>query len=369
MNIDAGLTISDADSTNLNGASVTITNGLLSGPDTLTFTPHGGISGSFDATADVLTFTGTGSVADYEKILRSVKFRNVSDMPFASLRTLVFQVSDGTNSSSDSRDVQVIAVNDRPTISVANGKLSYNEMSPALVIDVGLTVSDVDNFQLSGATIWISANFRATEDELRFTPSGPITGTYNTATGILTLAGNGTPAEYQAVLRTVAYYNSGNSPTTLTRTVTYEINDGALTASDARDVRIVALNDAPSMNPGAFTLAENSAGGTAVGTATASDPDVGDLLSFVITSGNISGGFAINTVTGQITVANSAALDFEATPTFSLTVEVIDQSGLRDTDTITVSLTNINESPSITSNGGGASATLSLIEGLSLIHI
>ena len=47
---------------------------------------------------------------------------------------------------------------------------------------------------------------------------------------------------------------------------------------------------------------------------TFTDPDVGQAHTFAITAGNTAGAFAIDPATGQITVANSAALDFETNP-------------------------------------------------------
>ena len=46
----------------------------------------------------------------------------------------------------------------------------------------------------------------------------------------------------------------------------------------------------------------------------ASDADAGDSLSYAITGGDPTGAFAINAATGEITVADSAQLDFETTP-------------------------------------------------------
>ena len=84
-----------------------------------------------------------------------------------------------------------------------------------------------------------------------------------------------------------------------------------------------------------------------VGTVTASDPDTGDTLSYSITGGNTGNAFAINSSTGQITVNNAAALDFETTPTFTLTVRVQDAGGLTDAATVTMNLTNVNEAPTV----------------------
>jgi hypothetical protein len=89
-------------------------------------------------------------------------------------------------------------------------------------------------------------------------------------------------------------------------------------------------------------LPENSPSGTTVGTVTGSDVD-GDALTYSITAGNTDGAFAININTGAITVANPAALNFERTPVFNLTVQVRDPGGLVATATVRVSLADVPE--------------------------
>ncbi|MFT5489908.1 MAG: hypothetical protein ACI8V5_000247 [Limisphaerales bacterium] len=73
-----------------------------------------------------------------------------------------------------------------------------------------------------------------------------------------------------------------------------------------------------------------------------------DTLTYAIT-GNTGGAFAIDPQTGAITVANSAAVDFETTPVFNLVVIVIDDGAgnLSDTANVTVSLSNVNEPPTL----------------------
>ena len=102
-------------------------------------------------------------------------------------------------------------------------------------------------------------------------------------------------------------------------------------------------NGAPVIAPQTFSLAENSANGTVVGTAAASDPDAGQTLTYALTAGNTSGAFAINSSTGQLIVANTAALDFETTPSFALTVQATDNGSpvLSASNTITVNLTDL----------------------------
>ncbi|MBE3117768.1 MAG: cadherin domain-containing protein, partial [Candidatus Atribacteria bacterium] len=107
-------------------------------------------------------------------------------------------------------------------------------------------------------------------------------------------------------------------------------------------------NQAPVVNNQALgPVAENIPNGTVVGSVAASDPDAGQSLTYAITGGNTANAFAINATTGRVTVANSAALNFEAMPSFALTVQVTDNGtpALSDTGTVTINLTNVNESP------------------------
>ena len=91
---------------------------------------------------------------------------------------------------------------------------------------------------------------------------------------------------------------------------------------------------------------ENASNGTVVGTVSATEPDE-DPLTYTITAGNTGNAFAINGTTGQVTVNNVAALDFETNPTFALTVEVTDTGALSDSATVTVNVTDVNEAPDV----------------------
>lgn len=99
-----------------------------------------------------------------------------------------------------------------------------------------------------------------------------------------------------------------------------------------------------------FSVAENSVAGTVVGTVVAADPDSSTPLSYAITGGNTDSAFAINATTGQITVANAAALNYEALTSFALTVTVTDSTipETSDSATITINVTDVNEPTTIT---------------------
>lgn len=109
----------------------------------------------------------------------------------------------------------------------------------------------------------------------------------------------------------------------------------------------ISINTAPLIEDQSFTIAENSATGTEIGTIVASDPE-GDDLSFSILSGNTDNAFTVIN-TGLLTVNNSAALDYEITTSFSLNVEVSDGS-LASNATITINLDKANGLLPLSSN-------------------
>ena len=138
--------------------------------------------------------------------------------------------------------------------------------------------------------------------------------------------------------------------TTETYTLTIQVSDGELTAAAEVTIKVTDVNEPPVIDAEqnrSFSIVENPAAGTAVGTVAATDQDEGDDdLTFAITNGNASEAFQIDN-TGAVTVKTPAALDFETTPTFMLTVQVSDDENLSDDAEITVNLTNVDEAPAI----------------------
>jgi hypothetical protein len=86
-----------------------------------------------------------------------------------------------------------------------------------------------------------------------------------------------------------------------------------------------------------FTVAEDAAVGTTVGTVTATGSGT---LGYSITAGNTGDAFAIDPAAGVITTAT--ALDYETTPTYALTVEAASGLG-SDTATITITVTDVTD--------------------------
>jgi hypothetical protein len=84
-----------------------------------------------------------------------------------------------------------------------------------------------------------------------------------------------------------------------------------------------------------------------VGAVFASDDDLpDDTLTYTLV-GHSANVFALDPISGTLTVNDSQTLDYETTPTFVLTVRVTDSEQQQATAPITVSLTNVNEPPQV----------------------
>ncbi|MGH7130917.1 MAG: hypothetical protein ACREJO_03110 [Phycisphaerales bacterium] len=383
--VDPGLVVTDVDNTTLAGATVIVTN-FVAGQDQLLFTDQGGIMGSWNSVSGVLTLTGVATVAAYQAALRSVTYRNTSDDPDTTTRSVQFTVGDGTDwSSAFSRGVAVAAINDAPGVTASGGTASFIENGVPITVDSGLVLADIDDTTLAGAVVTIT-NFVAGEDQLLFTDQGGITGTWDSVNGTLTLSGTTSVAVYQTALRSITYRNLSDNPDIATRTVQFQVSDGAAwSAASSRGVTVTAINDAPNVA---------TIGGTAAfienGSATVVDPGLlltdPDSLSFVeaiVTISNyvagedqllftdqsgISGSW--DALAGTLTLTGTASLaayqaalrsvsysntsDNPDTTTRTVQFVVDDGVDLSTAATRSVSVTAVNDPPTVVTSGGAA---------------
>ena len=239
--VDPGLTVSHELATNLASATVSLSP-FTNGEDVLSFTPVGGIAGSFSS--GVLTLSNTATVADYQTALRSVAYSNNSDDPNTTSSMVSFQVNDGEhNSVSVSRQVVVTPVNDPPVLTLTPTALSYNE-NDTTPVDAGLDLTDPDSDEIQTAVVSISQGYLPDEDSLVFTDAFGVTGSYSA--GTLALTGPATVASFRNALRTVAYHNSSDVPDESLRTVSFTAHDGDLQSDvETRQVAVTPVNDAP----------------------------------------------------------------------------------------------------------------------------
>ncbi|HIG39610.1 MAG TPA: DUF2341 domain-containing protein [Gammaproteobacteria bacterium] len=245
--IDAALTITDVDDTDIESATISLSAGFVSGEDILSFTNTTNISGNYNAASGVLTLTGTDTLANYEAALESVTYTNSNtDNPNSGNRTVTWQVNDGdTSSVGINSTITVAAQNDAPEMADAGSTLVYTEGDGAQVIDAALTITDVDDADIESATISLDTGFASGEDVLAFTNTTNISGSYNAATGVLTLTGTDTLVNYEAALESVTYTNSNtDNPNSGNRTVTWQVNDGDTSSVGVNStITITPVND------------------------------------------------------------------------------------------------------------------------------
>ncbi|MBZ0115286.1 MAG: IPTL-CTERM sorting domain-containing protein, partial [Thermoanaerobaculia bacterium] len=167
VTINNALLVSDADDANLQSASMTITNLLDAGLEALAGAT-GGTAISASYAAPVLTLTGVDTVANYQQVLRSVTYDNSSQGPDPTNRVVTCVVSDGTDSSpADPMTVQVVSVNDPPT--VTNSIINYSAVGNTLLRVDGPDADDHD----SGLPGRIASTVDLTDAFVAADPSDP----------------------------------------------------------------------------------------------------------------------------------------------------------------------------------------------------
>ena len=234
-----GISVSDVDAGTdpvevfLKVASGTLT---LAGTDGLTFS--GGSDGAGDAT---MTFTGTTD--DVNTALAGLSY--VGNQDFNGLDTLKITTSDqgysgsgGTLTDTDFVAINVVAVNDAPTIDLdASSDYTLEQTPGGLVIDPSITIGDVDDTNMESATVSISSGFFA-GDALIFVNQNGIAGTFHADTGILDLVGSASKADYETALESSIKFGTRNIDTRV-RTISFVVTDGdANSTADTASVNV-----------------------------------------------------------------------------------------------------------------------------------
>ena len=227
-----------------------------------------------------------------------------------------------------------IAVTDMSLIAPYINNTDYLFFEPS-VAPIALSSTTVSENQPAG-TIVGAFSMTAPGASNTFTYS-LVSGTGSTNNASFQIVGN--------VLKTRAAFNYEvkNSYSIRVRST----DQGGLRTEQVFVINVSNVNEAPVVAAKTFALPENSPNGTVVGTVTATDPDIGQTIAWAITGGNTGNAFAIDPASGQITVANTAVLDYETMKTFTLKLQATDNGvpALAGTGTVTIKLTNVNERP------------------------
>lgn len=180
----------DRPDSQITGATVRISGNHASPEDVLALASRPNITAAYDSATGTLTLTltGTDTVADYQAALRAVTYRNTSGNPSTLTRTVTFLASDASSTSAPAtRDIDISPSDNAPDVVGSAGSLTYAENASPTAIDVGLTVTDPDSVNLTGATVRITTGYALGEDVLALPAQPAITGGFDAPTGVLTL--------------------------------------------------------------------------------------------------------------------------------------------------------------------------------------
>ncbi|HET6544928.1 MAG TPA: DUF2341 domain-containing protein, partial [Chryseolinea sp.] len=346
--ITASTAITDENDGYMNGATIQIIANFTSTEDLLAFTNANGITGAWNAGTGMLTLSGMATAANYQTALRSVTYQNTNTAnPSIAVRTVTFSVTDenGASSNTVSRNIGITPVNDAPVLANTEATaLAYAEGQIATIVTPLTSVTDVDNTTLTGATVRISAGYLNTEDVLAFTNTPNITGTWTAATGILTLTGTTTVANYQSAIQSITYLNTNNTtPSTTLRTVSFQVTDGAASSNIAtRNINVTAVNDAPVAVNDAYSTSEDTPLTVAVANRVLlNDTDVeGNTLTAVLDVGPANGTLTLNT---NGTFTYTPAANFNGSDNF--TYHANDGAANSNIVTVTITVSPVNDAP------------------------
>jgi Cadherin domain/Putative Ig domain/Dockerin type I domain len=123
-------------------------------------------------------------------------------------------------------------------------------------------------------------------------------------------------------------------------------------------IKVLDENNPPVIDSVNLTIPENSAAETLVGTVSATDDDVGQTIAFSLIGGNSM--FTIEEETGNVRLKAGAVVNFEAQLAHEIVVLATDSGtpSKNSKSTLTVSVQDVNEPPSVVSANFNASESI-----------
>jgi hypothetical protein len=246
----------------------------------------------------------------------------------------------------------------------ADGRTSYatsfTEDGPAVAVaDVDTLITDLDSTTIVSARIVLTNPLNGAAESLSISgslPAGITASSYNAATGLLTLSGSASLADYQSAIEAIRYTNTSQDPNSTTRRLEFTVNDGVEDSNVAvSTIAITPVNDSPDAINDTITVAEDS---TTTLDLLANDVDIdGDELTVVSINGTtLTPGSAqtIAVTNGTVTVSAAGVISFTPAANFNGEVSfpyVISDGALQDSATVTITVTAVNDPPLLNANG------------------
>jgi VCBS repeat-containing protein len=288
-------------------------------------------TGSSSVEVQLIDQTG-GLIGAQHTIAAGSISQSNQEVSVAALQNGEFVVSWVNDGGSDGYDYKVESeIFATAPVVTAGATVVFNGGGAAVTLDSGVTVSDSSS--IAGATVSIGSGFQ-TGDTLNFSNQNGITGSYDAATGKLTLTGTASAAQYQAALDSITFsFNPSNGDPTAGGTHTGRTIDWAVTDSDgssntAVTSSLTTSHVAPTVTANAAAATYNSGGAAVV-------VDAGLTVNDVDSSGNLTGAtvtISSGYISGdQLAVGGSALIGTSITAVYNATTHQLTLSG---TDTL-----------------------------------
>jgi len=215
--------------------------------------------------------------------------------------------------------------------------LDVNEMGVSTITDTNLDANSIMENSASGALVGFTA--AANDSDI----SDSVSYSFQSNNELFAIDPN--TGEISVKPTAVIDYEQEKSHTVVVQATS---TDGSI-STQSIDIAVEDENDnAPSITTvQQLSIPEDASTGESLHTINASDVDtVGTLQNWTIVSGNTAGIFSIDPLTGEITVSDSAALDYEQIQQYTLQVQVSD--GIQSaTQTVDIEVIDVNEPPVI----------------------
>ncbi|MGI1677094.1 MAG: type I secretion C-terminal target domain-containing protein [Cellvibrionaceae bacterium] len=296
--------------------------------------------------------------------------QDIDDADLGNFNLSVEVSDDGFVTTGDTASVviELANVNDAPVIdldtdnSTASGSdfvTSFTEGgSAAYIADVDVNISDVDDTNIESATITIQSVEAGDLLSTGSLPSGIVASSYNPVTGVMTLTGSATLAEYQTAIRAVQFTNDGSS-VAVTRSVTVSVNDGDNTSNVATTT--INVSTLPTLSIDDVSVQEPESGTTTLTFTISLDQTLATDFTFDYSSVDIS---ALAGSDYVATGASSGVIVAGATST-TVTITVNSDANIYEGDeTFSLDLSNFNQTVNYES---GAHTTAGGIQGIGTI--
>ncbi|MCP3853185.1 MAG: hypothetical protein GY698_00430, partial [Actinomycetia bacterium] len=354
---DSDIDISDIDDTNIENATITITNVETDDLLIVGSLPAGISAGAYDSATGTITLTGSATLADYQQAIRAIQFDNVGNSIGAS-RTIEVTVNDGQTDSNTA--VSTVNITTVPTVSIDD-----------------VSVQEPD----SGTT---TLTFTVSIDQ---TLGSDLTFDYQTV-DVSALAGD----DYVGIGTTIGTIIAGNTSTTVTVTINSDADvfegDEAFTLDLSNFNQTVNFQAGAHLTGGGIqgigSIGVDNGAPDAIDDAFITAPDTplvtGDVLANDILvdnavydshDGTSANGGSV-TYNGDGTFTYTPVGGFTGTDTFTYTV--IDDDGETDTATVSIDVSSATVSPPTVSSVPDTSytendAATSILSGTALADV